>query len=234
MAAVRLIWCQGGNPASARIAVAAGFWYGFRSDSNHYADELGPVALLDSHWEEGRVDWSRHLDVCARLRPALATAPDTLSLDDLDRTLRQAGEIAAYANPLIVPKCEGMIRRLPREINGRPVTLGYSVPTSYGGSELPLWDYTGWPVHLLGGSPRRQAEVCRYLDVVSADGNVTWLLARRGIVTGENGAGGKTLRQADGQRWPHGNAPLEALRRSLANLRVFWDTRRLGIEWRTG
>lgn len=230
-AGIRLIWCQGGNPHSAKLAIAAGWWYGFRSDSNHYAEELGPVALIDSHWEDDRVDWQRHLAVCAEVRPWLATVPDTLSINQLDRTLTQAEQIAQHAIPLVVPKCEGLIERLPREIGGKPIVLGYSVPTSYGGTDLPLWNFLGRPVHLLGGNPRRQMELCQYLAVVSADGNLAWRLARRGIVVKTNGAAGMTLRELDGQCWPGENAPLEALRRSLENLRTFWCSR-TKVHWR--
>lgn len=42
---------------------------------------------------------------------------------------------------------------------------------------------------------------------------------------------GKTLRGHDGSRWGGDNAPLEALRRSLENLRTFWD-RRAVVDWR--
>lgn len=227
---MRLVHCQGGNPRSARLAVEAGWWYGFRSDGKDYAAELGPVALLDCDWQAP--DWPRHLDTAARVRPLLAVVPDVLDESDTDRALRQAEELARHAAAvMIVPKAEGVISRLPRDVGGKPVVLGYSVPTSYGGTELGLWSFGGWPVHLLGGNPRRQAELCGYLDVVSADGNLSWRLARRGVVVEENGTAGKTLRQADGDRWPHGDAPLEALRRSLVNLRRFW-TRQAKIEWR--
>lgn len=229
-APLRLIWCQGGNPASARLAVGAGWWYGFRSDGNHYAAGLGPVALLDCDWTAP--DWPRHLDAAAEHRPWLAVVPDVMAEADADRAVRQAEALAPHCGlgPLLVPKAEGVVPRLPRTVGGRPVVLGYSVPTSYGGSELGLWSYRGWPVHLLGGNARRQADLAGYLDVVSADGNLAWRLARRGVVVGPNGAAGPTLRQADGGRFA-GHGPLEALRRSLENLRAFWG-RRAAVEWR--
>lgn len=221
-----MIWCQGGNPASSRIAISAGWWYGFRSDSNHYADEFGPVSLLDSHWEADRVDWPRHLAVAAEVRPWLATVPDTMSLAELGRTLSQAEEIARFAVPLIVPKCSGLVDLLPDAVGGKPIVLGYSVPTGYGGTEVPCWEFSGRPVHLLGGSARAQAELCGYLDVVSADGNTAWLLARRGIVIDAGtGLGGKTIRQEDGKKWAGKGAHLEALTRSMGRLRQFWSRR---------
>ena len=50
---VKVIWCQGGNPRSARLAIEAGWHYGFRSDDNHFADTLGPVALAGLPLREG-------------------------------------------------------------------------------------------------------------------------------------------------------------------------------------
>jgi hypothetical protein len=229
--AIRLIHCQSGNPRSARLAVEHGWWYGFRSDCNHYARELGPVALLDCRWE--KPDWPKHLGRVAELCPWLAIVPDTMRLDELDRTLWQAEEIARYATPLVVPKCFGLIECLPRTLCGRSVVLGYSLPTAYGGTELPLWEYRDWPVHILGGNPRRQAECAAYLPhVVSADGNLTWRLARRGIVVTSQGKHGSTIAKLDGQSWPGENMPLEAFRRSLCNLRRFWDCVRADVEWR--
>lgn len=228
--AIRLVWCQGGNAQSARLAVGAGWWYGFRSDDNNYAAELGPVAMLDCHWENP--DWQRHLALAARHRPWLATVPDTMTEADTDRTVRQAEEIAPFCDhPLVVPKAPGVIRRLPRKVGGKTLVLGYSVPTAYGGTELGVWDFAGWPVHLLGGNPRRQLDLARYMDTVSVDGNLAWRLARRGIVMKENGAAGRSIREYDGGRWHGEGAHLEALRRSLASLKTFWG-RHTRVEWR--
>jgi hypothetical protein len=230
---MRLIWCQGGNRRSAEQAVKAGWWYGFRSDDSH-SSTLGPVALLDSHWEAGRVDWPRHLDTAAQVRPWLAIVPDTLTLADLDRTIFQAEQLAPFcASVLVVPKCAGLIERLPHTIGAKLIVLGYSIPTSYGGTPLPLWDFISWPVHLLGGNASRQSELCSYLNVISADGNIAWRLARRGVVITDRGTAGRTLRQLDGARWAGPDAHHEALRRSLANLRLFWSRRR-AIEWKEG
>ncbi len=155
-----------------------------------------------------------------------------MALEEIERALRRAEELAPYCDhPLIIPKAPGVIGRLPREIGGKALVLGYSVPTSYGGTELCVWDFAGWPVHLLGGNARRQVELCGYMDVISVDGNLAWRLARRGVTVRENGAAGPTLKQADGQRWSGENGCLEALRRSLINLKSFW-LRHTEVYWR--
>lgn len=50
---------------------------------------------------------------------------------------------------------------------------------------------------------------------------------------GKNGSAGRTIKQLDGAPWPHKDAHLEALRRSLVNLRVFWSSRQ-AVQWSPG
>jgi hypothetical protein len=112
------------------------------------------------------------------------------------------------------------------------VVLGYSVPTRYGGTPLPLWTFAGWPVHLLGGSPHRQMEYWRYLtpiaEVVSVDGNMANLMATRycqywvpGIAHHGKDRYWPMLKKDDGMMWGK-DAPVEAFRRSCENIMAAW------------
>lgn len=182
-----------------------------------------PLALLDCDWK--KPNWSRHLAIAKTEHPWLCAVPDIESASQLPDALVKSQEIAAHCERiLIIPKALSIIHSIPAEIGGRPIVLGYSVPTSYGGTSVPLWEFGRRPVHLLGGSPRAQKELCRYLNVVSLDGNVAWNLARRGIFYGQNGTSPKrnTLLRSDGKRFA-GDGPYEALRRSLQNLRLFFS-----------
>ena len=138
-----------------------------------------------------------------------------------------------------MPKAAGIIEPLARR---DPAASQWCSATAfrqgYGGTPLA---YVG--IQRLAGSlcriscclaaaARDQLDLCGYLNVISCDGNVAWRLARRGIIVTEHGLGGQTIKQADGARWPHADAHLETLRRSLANLRRFWDRHRT-IQWRT-
>lgn len=228
---MRLIWCQGGNREASALAVSHGWWYGFRSDDSNWAAALGPVEFIDCHWEEDRLDWGAHLRCLARCPARMATVPDVMDAADVPLCLSRAEEVAQFCTPLIVPKAPGVAEMIPAVIGGREVILGYSVPTSYGGTEVPLWEFRGRKVHLLGGSAVKQYGLMGYANVVSADGNVAWRLARKGIVVNERGSGGKTVKQQDGSRWAGEDAHLEALRRSLVNLRSFWS-RRTTVDWR--
>jgi hypothetical protein len=165
MTVPRLIFCAGRNRRYAEIALAHGFAYGCRSDYR----PLFPVVFADLNWRAPDLD--RHAAFVAEHRPALAVAPDVLRPDALPDTLRYAERLARHAaRVLIVPKCEGVLDRLPA---GEPwLVVGYSVPTRYGGADgVLLPDVRRFPVHLLGGTPHAQLVLAHYLDVSSADGN---------------------------------------------------------------
>jgi hypothetical protein len=222
-ARVALIFCAGAGKRNMEVARHAGWLSGARSDET-ISDIHRPLHLLDVHWT--RYDWPTYVAVAARERPALAVVPDTGHLSQMARTVAQAEELAAYVTEavLIVPKAAGLTERLPRCVGGRQVRLAYSVPTKYGGiPDVPAWEFAGWPVHLLGGSPYDQLRHAHYLSVVSADGNASGKVSRWGIVYCLDGKR-RTLKQIDGQRWPaDAGLPYEALRRSLTTIPLLWQ-----------
>jgi hypothetical protein len=153
--------------------------------------------------------------------------------------MSQLPEVLAWAEDasrfvrvvVIIPKVSGAIDCLPRSIAGAEVRLGYSVPTRFGGTCVPVWEFAGWPVHLLGGAPHRQMELARYLDVRSVDGNMAQKLAVRWCQFWCPG----TAREASNRWWPKlsevgdyrkEGAPYEAFERSCRNIRDAW--RRFG------
>ena len=170
----------------------------------------------------------------ARHRPAVATVLDWEREEQLMEVLSWAEEAAQYAGEavVIIPKVPGGVPSLPRAIGGRRVVLGYSVPTSYGGSPLALWEIAGWPVHLLGGQPHKQLVCYDYLrgiaEVVSADGNAACMQAHRGrFWCREKSPVVRShwwqLREAGDERTEGVN--LECLRRSLENIKAAWRYR---------
>lgn len=206
-----LIFCAGRNRRYAAIALAHGFGYGCRSDYRPHF----PVTFADLDWR--RPDLERHAAFVREHQPAFAVAPDVLRAADLPATLREAERLAAHAaRVIVVPKCAGLVERLPRE----PwLVVGYSVPTPYGGADgVLLSDLADWPVHLLGGSPRAQLRLARYLNVRSVDGNSHMKAAAFG-----------TFWQAGG--WQKGgiprgtpDLPYAAFTCSCANIRAAWLT----------
>src|SRR6266568_2580391 len=130
-----------------------------------------PILFIDNEWHG--YDHALHLDAVKEFRPKYATVRDLLTREQakqsdvayytIEETLAMAREIAAHAdNVILIPKYD-CIDRLPREINGKRVVLGYSVASSYGQTELPPSRFAGWPVHLLGGSWARQRSLLNLL-----------------------------------------------------------------------
>lgn len=224
-----LIYCAAGNPRLRAIAVAAGYRYGAQLPRTVY----GPLYFADQDWK--RPNRAGYMAALAAHRPHMATVLDWERADQLPEVLSWAEDAAAFVERvLIIPKVMGGIGQLPRSVGGKPVVLGYSVPTAFGGTELPIWEFAGWPIHLLGGSPQAQMHAWAHLravaEVVSADGNYAQKMAVRycqfwvpGTARYAKNRWWPTLVEADGQRWDS-DGPYEAFTRSCAHIWAAWHT----------
>jgi len=203
-----LIYCAGHNRKYAEIALACGFRYGAQLPTTVYY----PPFFVDQNWRNP--DRTIYMAELAKWRPELATVLDWERMEQLPEVLSWAEEAARYVETVIViPKVQNGVRLLPRVIGGKPVRLGYSVPTQFAGTELMLFEFFGWPVHLLGGSPLKQLEIARYLDVVSADGSAATKAAEYG-------------NYFDGRQWRDIgeciDMPYVAFRKSCENIMKAW------------
>jgi hypothetical protein len=217
-----LIYCGGGNPRFYEIAKSAGFMYGAQLPSTVY----GPLYFADQNWK--RPDRTRYLCEIAKHKPYMASVLDWERSEQLPEVLEWAEDIAPHVRVImIIPKVQNEVERLPRVIGGRPVRLGYSVPTKFGGTSLMSGEFDGWPVHLLGGSPHAQRIFALYLNVVSVDGNMHQMMATRYCAFWTNNprrykrGRWPTLIEADGHPFD-GDGPAEAFRRSCENIRTAW------------
>lgn len=211
---IDLVYCADGNRRLAQIAIDAGFLYGAQLPNTVYH----PVWFADQNWKKPNRE--RYMTALAQHRPHLASVLDWERDNQLPEVLAWAEDAAQYCEiVMIVPKVQGGIERLPRSIGGKPVRLGYSVPTSHGGTELPVWEFTGWPVHLLGGSPQKQMALTQYFDVRSADGNYAQMMAVRHNEFWRNGRWHE-LSGAAG--FVATDAPYEAFSRSCKNIMTAW------------
>jgi hypothetical protein len=217
-----LIYCAGKNQRFEATALAAGFQLGAQLPATIYH----PIVFADQDWKQPNRE--AYMRALAEHQPRMATVLDLEQPEQLPEVLSWAEEAAQWAQQvLIIPKYSGAIDSLPRRIGRAEVVLAYSVPTAFGGTSVPLWEFTGWPVHLLGGSPHRQMELSCYLNVVSADGNMANKMAQRGrFWCEEKGPKGhwRNLREI-GVNLPRDNN-LEAFRRSCENIAAAWRKRR--------
>jgi hypothetical protein len=218
MAIPTLIMCAGGNRRFAESATRHGWLYGLRLPGTAYA----PVSFADQDWRTP--NRTRYMTALAAHRPAMATVLDLERADQLSAVLEWAAEAAQYVQTvIIIPKVCGLIDDIPETINGASVVLGYSVPTTHGGTDVPLWEFGRRPVHLLGGSPHRQMMLTRYLNVVSADGNMAAKLANRGqFWRYQKGVKGHWVNLREIGRGDKHDAPYTAFDLSMANIMQTW------------
>jgi len=166
MAMPTLIYCAHGNKQMTESALATGFQYGSRLPGTVYH----PVYFADQNWKQP--NRPAYMAALAKHRPTMATVVDWEKDEQLSEVLDWAEEAAQYvAHVVIIPKVFGGITKLPRRIGQANIVLGYSVPTQHGGTDVPTWEFDGWPVHLLGGQPQHQMRLWHYLNVQSVDGN---------------------------------------------------------------
>lgn len=219
---MEIIYCANGNARFAQIAIDHGWLYGAQMPGTVY---FAPF-FCDQDWKHPNRE--RYMSALARHRPHVASVLDWERAEQLPEVLAWAEDAAQYVDVImLIPKVAGGVSRLPRSIGGRRVRLGYSVPSKFGGTELPIWEFVGWPVHLLGGQPQRQMAIAKYLDVVSVDGNYAQKMA---IKFGQFWTNGNA-HYARNRYWPklvEANAyidrdmPYEAFRRSCQNIMAAW------------
>jgi hypothetical protein len=224
MAAIpQLIYCAGKNAMFEQTALDAGYKLGAQLPATTYH----PLYFADQDWK--RPDRQRYMAALASHRPSMATVLDWEQYEQLGEVLDWAEEAAQYAEQvLIVPKVQGGIDCLPRAIGGATVVLAFSVPTKFGGTGVPLWEFAGWPIHLLGGSPHAQMHYWSHLsaiaDVVSADGNMANKMSHGcRFWSQEKGPKGhwRNLREVGLGNYGK-NSNLEAFRRSCENIIAAW------------
>lgn len=162
-----VIYCSSGNYAFADLAIRYGLTYGARVPDTLYRHP----EFTDQDWR--KPDRSGYMEALKKIRPRLATVLDWEREDQFDEVMSWADQAAEFVSEsvIIIPKVMGGAIRIPDRVRGIPIRLGYSVPTRYGGTELPLWEFHNRPVHLLGGHPKKQYQIASYLDVHSVDTN---------------------------------------------------------------
>ena len=212
---IQVVYCADGNKRFAQIAIEAGFLYGAQLPKTVYY----PPWFADQDFKRPR--YTGYIKAIRYHRPYLASVLDIEEWRRLDEYLMRAEEVSRYCTEvMLIPKVHGIIKELPRGINGKRIRLGYSVPTRFGGTTVSISEFEGWPIHLLGGSPIKQFELAQQMNVVSCDGNYAQLAALHNKFW--NGARWYYL-SAVGPRVEK-DAPYEAFRRSCEAILAMWQT----------
>lgn len=149
-----------------------GYLRGARLDkADRYRRNDVAVDFLDMDWNSPDPD--KLIQAAQEHRPKYVVAGDYLrDEDNADRVNSRARTLRNYAdNVIVVPKSPGDFEHVPKWC-----VVGYSVPTDYGGTDIPLREYLTLPnqIHILGGTPHRQFGIVSSLwldNVCSIDGN---------------------------------------------------------------
>ena len=216
-----MIYCADGNPKFAAAAVEAGFLYGARLPGTVYQR----VYFADQQWKYP--DRAAYMRALAKHRPEVATVLDWADEAQWSEVWSWAVEAAQYVRQVvIIPKVPGLVATVPWRVGGADVVLGFSVPTSYGGTTCGLWEFGRRPVHLLGGSPHRQMELARYLNVISTDGNMAHQQAHHcRFWSPTRTLKGHWVQLAEAGDVRHAGANLESFRRSCVHILDAWRRR---------
>ncbi|MBG53089.1 MAG: hypothetical protein CML99_11840 [Rhodobiaceae bacterium] len=174
---------------------------------------VSQLGFLDINWKD--YDFERHLAAAKAYRPEVTVAQDVVDRAELSKILDQAERLSEYANTVIVvPKDLRLAEYLTSLIPSR-YRLGYSVPTRYGGTEIPISAFGQREIHLLGGRPDVQRDLANRLNVASLDTNRFTLDAGFGDYF-------------DGEKFrPHPTGGYEVcLKASLENMNAIWQNYR--------
>lgn len=181
---VDFIFTWGKGRGECCLAVRGGCKFGTQSSRNFF-NEICPfvaksprhrVIFIDNNYF--KYDHQIHLDCVKFYRPKYATVRDIMTPDqckkagieyyELGQILDWAEELNEYAkNVILIPKYD-CLDKIPAKF-----MLGYSIPTSHGGTPIPVELFKDWRVHLLGGSWKAQLAYLAQLgeSVVSIDNN---------------------------------------------------------------
>lgn len=173
----KLIFCGGNNCRYWEIAMNNNLLYGCRLPNEI---PCGSIYFSDQDWKHPKMD--EYLSLVARYTPVMATILDWEKESQFDEIILYAERISSLVEKIIIIPKIPHIDWIPKYINNTPIVLGYSVPTNYGHTRVSISNFSGWDVHLLGGSPHRQYNYYRRLkkhgaNVISIDQNYILLKA---------------------------------------------------------
>lgn len=191
-----------------RIATKYGWLPGARYTNLRDVRRFDRVGFIDIQWCE--YSFRRHLEAVKSTKPMMTVARDIENIQDLNLILDQAEELAIHSEYVVVVPKDLRLTAVLNLVIPKKFVLGYSVPTRYGGTQIPLNAFKR-PVHLLGGRPDIQRQIARVAAVMSVDCNRFTMDAAFGDYFD-----GHTFR-------PHPSGGYErCLRASLRNINALW------------
>ncbi|MGW1071562.1 DUF6610 family protein [Streptomyces sp. NPDC002537] len=206
--AIDAIFSMGRLSSITLAAYEMGFLPGIISTSLGAARDMAQrlpgvrLGFMDNEWHD--YDHAVHVAAVAETRPKYATVRDAMTKQQceetgveflpLSRILEMAEDVAEHAdNVIVIPKYD-CLDKIPEQY-----VVGFSVPTSYGGTPMPIESLRGRRIHLLGGSWTKQRQYLALMgdDVVSFDNNHLLRVSEFGDFTYPDGTRGRLSRLSD-------------------------------------
>jgi hypothetical protein len=204
---IEKIFSSGGNYQTTQIAIDRGFLPGAQLPKKITHE---PLFFADQN-PKAPPTQQKYMAALAKWRPMWATVLDINFGWQVPIALAWGEEARQWVRGgvIYIPKVPEIMHRFPTK-NTR---IGYSVPTSHGGTSLPLSDFYNKPLHLLGGHPMEQRILADKLWVESFDQNYVQKVAIRG------------KRAFDGEKFvqcPRSMSYLDVLALSLEGVARLW------------
>lgn len=173
---IDLIYCGVGNEKLDGLAIQVGLLYGARLPIKRKLPFK--IYFADQDWKNPNLKAYKQ-EIIEKM-PNVCTVIDWETDEQRDTVFEWIEELSPLVSRIVViPKMSGIINSIPGVYNGTEIVLGYSVPTQYGATTVETSEFGNRPVHLLGGSPRKQILLYDKMNVVSVDCNYISMKATR-------------------------------------------------------
>ena len=150
------------------IAMKYGWQPGARYTNLRDIRRYDRIGFMDIDWKN--YSFAKHLAAVQLVHPKLTVARDIIDIKNIDAVLEEAEMLSQFCeNVIIVPK-DKRLSFIMESLIPKKFILGYSVPTKYGGTQIPPNCFKR-PVHLLGGRPDVQRKLANEMEVASFDCN---------------------------------------------------------------
>ena len=154
------------------VATQAGFRYGLKSGKRpcpNHTENKHRVVFIDNDYFD--YDHEIHRAFVEKYRPKYATVKDVMTraqckaagieYTPLEQILEWAKDLEQFAeNVIVIPKYDCLAQIPERYV------LGYSIPTSHGGTPLAPERFRGRRIHLLGGSWKKQLQFLDFFGMM--------------------------------------------------------------------
>ena len=130
---MHLIACQSNYVRN--ICKKYGWFTGARYTNICDIRQFNDIGMIDIDWKN--YDYDKHIWAFEKTRPRITIARDVEDVDELDAIINQSERLSAYASRVcIVPKDLRLMGVMETVIPAK-FLYGYSVPTKYGGTQIP-------------------------------------------------------------------------------------------------